>query len=261
MRALDKSQIKLLAPAAFGTRPAPHMSEDYKLLDSESVIDVMDGLGYGVYDAGQDQPRKRHPLHVRHTVMFAPKKALKEGKGTEGTHSLIYTNSHNGRTKARFRSGYYRFVCANGLIIGDDSSVHELVHRGTVLEQIEEMLEAMVARDGERAEVIELMKSAKLKDRQVTLFGNKAKVLRFGKEKAEGYQTKDVLEVRRPEDDGNVVWNVFNRVQENLVTKSLEGKNANGRIIHSRALTNIQANQEFNAALWDLAAETARKVA
>jgi hypothetical protein len=47
-------------------------------------------------------------------------------------------------------------------------------------------------------------------------------------------------------------------VQENLINGGLRGRNANGRVITTRAVTGIDQNIRLNRALWVLADELHR---
>jgi hypothetical protein len=57
------------------------------------------------------------------------------------------------------------------------------------------------------------------------------------------------------EDLGEDLWQVTNRVQENLLRGGLVRRTATGRLIRSRSITAIAQDVRINGGIWDLAAE------
>lgn len=247
-------ELRELVPAAFSHRPAPDRTERYKLVNTANVIDLLAERGFVVTQASQDRPTRRDPKFVRHMLRFTHEDKLNPQVLGEAVPQILFWNSHNGRTMARFTSGFFRLVCLNGMVIGQNTNVFQLRHSGDempkqiagALDLAAESLEA-----GQRR--IEHWEQVQLSDRQVVNFAEAAARLRFGKEKANGYDTQQFLNTRRDEDAGNNLWHVFNRVQENLMHGGAEGRNANGRRIRSRAITGITNDLLFNRELWSMA--------
>lgn len=59
--------------------------------------------------------------------------------------------------------------------------------------------------------------------------------------------------MRRPIDDGNDLWRVFNVVQENVMRGGITGRSAKGRASRSRAIRAIREDVRINNDLWQLA--------
>jgi hypothetical protein len=91
---------------------------------------------------------------------------------------------------------------------------------------------------------INLFKSTELTEDQMTDFAQKAMQLRT----KERVNIMDVLTPDRPQDSGNDLWVVFNRVQEKLLGGSYRaGKRK------ARSVKNFQKDIELNEKLFELA--------
>jgi hypothetical protein len=75
--------------------------------------------------------------------------------------------------------------------------------------------------------------------------------------KALNVTNDELLKVRRPEDDKNDLWTVFNRVQENIMRGGLEGVSAQGRRIRTGGVRSLGSTLRVNTSLWELAEEFA----
>lgn len=254
LNALTNQDISKLAPAAVARRPDPARSERYAMIQTLPVIEQLRELGYEVTDAQQDNPRRRNPKHVRHLVRLVPSELLKEQAGT--LPQLLFWNSHNGRTMARLCAGFYRFVCANGMIVGEETAMYQIMHVGDVRSQIAHAVGKIAETHAQQVQEIERWTKIELSQRKVNRYAERAAELRWG-DVAGNYPVNNILEARREQDEGRTLWKVFNRVQENLTRHSIEGLNANQRRVQSRPITGIGQSVDFNRALWHMTAEMA----
>jgi hypothetical protein len=108
---------------------------------------------------------------------------------------------------------------------------------------------------------IDRWKEIEMTTAQEQTFAEQAAAMRFGVERAKAYKPEALLEVRRPEDEGRSLWRVFNRIQENTTTQSIEGHNSLGRQIRSRPLGMLGLNVTYNEQLWRLADQFAENAA
>ena len=79
-------------------------------------------------------------------------------------------------------------------------------------------------------------------------FAKEASDIRGGK-----IDPKALLTVRRDEDKEDTLWNVFNRVQENLIRGGVEGVSPNGRRTRTLGIKAMGSTVKTNLKLWDLA--------
>lgn len=251
---LDHSTIQARAPAIFSERAAPDCSDRYKHIHSAQVLSHFEARDWGVTHVRQDHPTRRDSRFVRHMVRLSPRSADPDTFRTLGKvmPQYLFTNSHNGRTKARLELGLFRLVCLNGMVAGSSFQKFEFPHIGDVHRTLDSALDAFAECEERLLTRVTELQNKQLTDRQVNRFARRARALRFGAT-AEAYSVEDVLQVRRVDDQGNSLWNVLNRVQENLMSQTLSGRNANNRRISSRRITGIASDINMNRQLWDLA--------
>ena len=70
------------------------------------------------------------------------------------------------------------------------------------------------------------------------------------------FRSDELLAVERPEDAGDSLWTVFNRVQEKLVTGKFCYK-MGAKLRKARAIKNFNQDLKLNEQLWELAEEFA----
>jgi hypothetical protein len=258
MKALSIQEIRHAAPAAFAEGYAPHLSEKYGFISTADALKVMFEEGYQVVQATQDKARQRNPAYVRHSLTLRHESALDQQAAVgEYVPQILLINSHNGRTKLSMRVGLFRFVCSNGMVVGDTVMQEAIRHSQNVANEVIERLRHASAMTGKLYQKTEEWQKIELSQAQAQTFAQKAAEMRFGKERAAMYAPDEILQLRRPEDEGNTLWRIFNRVQENTTMQSLVGKSANGRAVQSRKLLGIGENTAYNERLWALAEQFA----
>jgi hypothetical protein len=258
MKALSIQEIRHAAPAVFAEGYAPHLSKKYGFISTAEALKVMAEEGYCVVQATQDKPRRRNPTFVRHSLTLRHESALDQQAAVgEYVPQILLINSHNGRTKLSMRVGLFRFVCSNGMVVGDSVMQEAIRHSQNVAGELIERLRHASAMTSKLYQKTETWQKIELSEAQSQTFAQKAAELRFGKERAAMYAPAEILQLRRPEDEGNTLWRIFNRVQENTTMQSLDGVSAAGRPVHSRKLLGITENTVYNERLWALAEQFA----
>ena len=254
---INLETARQIAPAAFSDQPSEKMSERYAFIKTSDLAETILDSGWKLVSARQDNPRKRNPFHVAHALDFIPGDGSVWAENDVKLGSLVprivLRNSHNGRTAARIQGGMFRLICLNGMMVGDSTTTIVQRHSGEdptkslriAMEDVSERIRASMR-------VADLWRGIELTAMEANFFAREALHLRFP-DTAGSYDVADVLRVRRDEDRGLNLWNVFNRVQENLTAGGLTGTAATGRAIRSRPLTNIAANLDFNVRLWAMA--------
>lgn len=159
---------------------------------------------------------------------------------------LLVTNSHDGSTSFKMQLGFYRFVCSNGLIVGETFESVRLRHTGDIIEEIDEAIERIVAQTNRLDALISKMKTKEMSPIESAKFIEEAIKLRAIK----GVSDFPVL---RPEDMGSDLFTLYNRVQEMLVTGGVNYRNQNDRTRRLRGVRNIAVLTKINEELFDLA--------
>jgi len=249
---LTLNAVKELAPSAFAeTHP---MSPRYGQLHTHRALEIMGDAGYLPVDASQQRSRGRDPRYTEHMIVLRHENDI-ETHSPQVPQILLY-NSHNGRSTLKLYVGMYRFVCSNGMVVGNDLYAFALRHNLEAAKQIGDFLSGITGHAAELSNVVDLWSAKQLTEAQATRFAQSAAELRFGASAA-AYEPKQLLEARRSEDDGRSLWQVYNIVQENTMKGGVEGRNANNRRVKSKPLTAIQSNIAYNRQLWSLAEQMA----
>jgi hypothetical protein len=159
-------------------------------------------------------------------------------------------------------SGVIRFVCCNGLVVGQITNDIRIPHKGDIQHRVIDG--AFQVLEGFRGvdDSVQAMKALALQPEEQQAFATAALALRFG-DRTEGQPPAPVgaaqlNEPRRVEDTGASLWNTFQRVQENALRGGLPGRTVQGRRMRTREVAGIDRGVGLNRALWVLAEEMRR---
>lgn len=234
----------------------PTLTDNYKLAKTSELINKVRSLGFNVDKFVALKTRKvERRGYQKHRVLFSSD-ALATEHNKEGKLQLLMTNSHDGSSSVVFQLGFFRFICSNGLVAGQ--MVGEPIRVRHIGKEFDEKLEHAVIEVAARAklldEAITKLKNVRLSDEQIRELEIKAAQIR--------YQDKKILDVqfpvRRSEDQGNGLFEVYNRVQEGLtrggarltMVNDLTGKVENKAI---RKINSFVNDDVINTQLFDLA--------
>jgi Domain of unknown function (DUF932) len=251
---LTESAMELLAPSMFSD--THKMSELYKQVRTIDVVRRMSDVGYHPVQAKQDNPTRRDPRFVTHMVVLRHQDHIEQvAKVGNEVPQIIIINSHNGRRKLTMMGGIYRFVCANGLFIGDNIMRYAGRHSGNVIDEALNFAGLLSERMPQVQKTIEDWSAKELSPAKQTEFAKQASVLRWGD--ISSYDTAELLKPRRAADEGSDLWRTFNVVQENCFVGGLNGTTGTQRSITSKPITQINRTVDFNRGLWELAEQFA----
>ncbi len=246
---LSNEQIAHYAPSVLASEAHESRGERYTFIPT---IDVLDGLrreGFQPFEVRQtrvrDHSKREHTKHLvrlRHESTIVSKEEVPE---------IILLNSHDGTSSYQLLSGFFRFVCSNGLIAGDICNDIRVRHSGNVVDNVIEGAVRVLDNVEEIAGRIDTYKAITLAPQEQQVFANAALQLRWD-DKAP-VEADQVLRTRRWADNKADLWTVFNRVQENLLKGGLSGRTTTGRRTHTRGVGGVTENVKLNRALWTLA--------
>ena len=259
---MTKDDMRVKAPFIFATaKTNPSTSERYDFVNTETLIDDMSKLGWGVTECKQQRANKRSKVKSFHTVVFQNPDIYIEGEdgGIEAYPRIIVSNSHDGFHSFKFMCGLYRCVCSNGLIIADaEFSSFSVRHINYDFEELQRIVAQSIKLAEEKVEIINKMKNISLTASQKAEFATKAVAIRKGDEKVKltEKETEDILEPVRDEDKGDSLWNVFNVLQEKVIKGDFTlGKTKTGKARKARPITGAAKDIEVNQALFIAASE------
>lgn len=239
---LTREKIARFYPAVYAE--GHNNSDRYKKVNTGQVIEFLGAKGYGVTSVSSVVSRGptqfgNHLVRLRHI----------DARTESGTApEIIILNSHNGSKAFTIASGLFRFVCANGMISGEDINTFRIKHIGNdMLKEVASAVKEVTALSLLSTEVIRKMQSVQLETQP--FLDSVRELLDVDKDD----YTKGLLSVRRVEDQGNSAWAMFNRVQENWS----KGRWAKGKTVEEMRKVpqprDVNKIFNINRGLWNIA--------
>ena len=188
-----------------------------------------------------------------HMIRLLPVYLIRKDEANE----VVLINSHDGTSSYQMLSGVFRYVCHNGMVLGDTVEDIRVPHRGNVIDNVIEATYTIKDQFDSVNGSIETMKSLPLSSGEELAFARAALELKYDDPTKAPIGPEALLSARRSEDRGGTLWNSFNRVQENIIKGGLHGYNRRGRTT-TREVKSIDNNGKLNRALWVLADEMAK---
>lgn len=238
----------------FAESPSPLVSNKYQFIKTSDVLSTLKELGWNPREASEVRARKPHTKGFQKHLIRLTKPGFSPSKVGDEIPELVLTNSHNGKNSFSFRIGIYRMVCSNGLIIPTEEFTNVTIkHIGNMSSQIQEVVERMSSSFTEVYSDIEKMKTKKMTPMEIRGFASRASRLRTPKlEENISSGVQEILSPQRVQDEGEDLWKIFNRAQENLMHGNFEVKTKRG----SRkgvSIRSIDKGIKMNEDLWNLA--------
>ena len=262
---LSEDQMRRAAPSIFAAGKHASRSERYTYIPTIEVLRGLRREGFEPFMVAQGASRvegkaefTKHLIRLRH----AGGQSAELQTRTE-TPEIILINSHDGASSYQLMPGWFRYICANGLVIGQVFEDIRVAHKGTANHDAIEGAFRVVEQFETVAQHTEAMKALQLQPPEEMAFATAALALRFGERSIEetgGHQPAPItatqlIEARRPEDLGHSLWTNLQKVQEHLVRGGLPGRSAQGRRLQTRPVGSIDRGVTLNRALWMLAEE------
>jgi hypothetical protein len=258
---LTMDELKMICPEIATPEINPALrrklgiTDKYVHVPTEKVIEDIIELGWTPINAYRVASRGKRTGTGRHMVKFINYDFMEEGK-TEYPE-LLLTNSHDGTTAFKLDVGIFRLVCSNGMVVkSQDFGSMRVRHYGYDFETIKGAVNELVEQIPDYLKQVEDMKGQELEREQMLEFARQAAMLRMTKvnESAidEVVDVEDLLFATRKEDEGNGLWEVFNRLQEKVVNGKF--KYAFGKKERkARPVKGFKSQVKLNQDLWELA--------
>ena len=167
------------------------------------VIEKLQDEGWQISGVNEQRGKNRK-ITNNYVQLQHPDFAIKNSKGKdEALASLTITNSCNGAQPMKLDLGVYRQVCSNGLIAFE----FDFNNLDRFIANVSRKTSTVLNKFGQ-------LKNTNLSASDMRRLANEAASLRYSN--LEDFDIEDLLVVNRIEDEGNNLWTVFNRIQENL---------------------------------------------
>jgi hypothetical protein len=259
---LTDDMLRQKAPSIFATHAAPSVSDKYAYLPSYQVVRDMRNLGLVACSAREG--KKRQPdgrEFALHEVRFRRLNDIERKPELGGIMAeVVMRNSHDRTSGLAVDAGIHRWVCSNGMTVQDDNMGLSFrvrhVGKGRQDELHAGMAKLLGGLDGV-LQTAEDWHQIKLTREQAYGLANKAIE---AKGTALSIDMDSLLRSRRFLDGGSSLWQVFNRLQENITRGGISGRTATGRRSSLKAISTLVADSDFNRKLWAHASDLAREV-
>ena len=262
---LTKDQLKEKCPLAFAEAPTnPDVSGKYLFVNTETIVDDLDKLGWKPVQAAQRKSRGKETIFSKHMVAFQnPDIKIKGSDGDDSFPRIIMTNSHDGMQAFKFSVGIYRLVCSNGLVVADEEfSDFKIKHKGYTFEELRGVVNEAVADLPNRVQVLNEMKNRVLTKEEKGKLALDAMLIRAnitpGSEKAKEFNyddetIEDILDPKREEDKGDDLWRVFNVIQEKITQGDFHAALTGAKVRKVRKIKSFEKDLKVNKELFKLA--------
>ena len=262
---ITKDQLREICPLAFASEPTnPDVSKKYLFVNTETVIDDLGKLGWKPVQAAQRKSRGNGTIFSKHMVSFQnPDIKISSKDGDDSFPRIIMTNSHDGMQAFKFSVGIFRLVCSNGLVVADEQfSDFKIKHKGYTFAELRDVVTTAVKDLPNKVEVLNEMKSRILTQDEKNKLALDAMLVRagieIGSKKAKKFiydeeTIEDILDPKRDEDKGDVLWRVFNVVQEKITQGEFSAALKGAKVRKVRKIKSFEKDLKVNKELFQLA--------
>ena len=256
---LTKDQIRNSSPLVFADTPTnPDVSNKYLFVNTETIIDDLEKLGWYPVQAAQRKGRKKEgTIFSKHMVAFQnPEIKITSKDGDDAYPRILLTNSHDGMQAFKFSVGIFRLVCSNGLVVADEKfSDFKIKHKGYTFGELRNVVRQAVEDLPNRVQVMNDMKNRILTVEEKRKLALDAMLIRAGvKELQYDDETiDDILDPKREADKGDDLWRVFNVVQEKITQGDFHAALTGAKVRKVRKIKSFEKDMKVNKELFKLA--------
>ena len=255
---LNLEELKETTPSIFTKKGSSDTSKKYTHIPTDRVIKDLELLGWGVVDAKQVKARKGEG-YQKHLVVFRNPDVVINGKDGDTVYpQILLTNSHDAKNSFQFQAGLFRMICENGLVIADKQfEDYKIRHMGYDFETLQGIIKDMIDNLDLTVESMNKMKATELSEDQTLELAKLMLETRI-KDTNNTFtdqSIKDVLIPQRKEDKGFGLWEVFNRVQENIIEGNFEYNTIGGKSRQARVIKNFKQDMKVNSKMFEQALE------
>lgn len=260
MSVMTKEEMRKKAPYIFATGATnPAVSQRYVFASTETIIDDMAKLGWGVVDCKQQRANKRSNIRSFHMVAFQNPDVFITKTDESGNETvdcfprIVLTNSHDGFNSFKFMVGIFRLVCSNGLVVATDTFADiSIRHINYTFEELRSVVAKAILSVSDNISVMNEMQDTILTDEQKSNLATEALRIRNGVKDDEKFSVPeedidDILTPERTQDVGDDLWSVFNVLQEKIIRGNFRMKSKkNGKLRKARPITGVAKDIEIN---------------
>ena len=258
------NKIEEKCPSYQRERYGHSTSDKYQQVSTRDIMSRFESQGFeqvGISaNAVRNQDKKGYQKHV--AILTRDDLRIDD----QNQLQLLITNAHDGSSSLRFNIGVYRFVCANGLVVGDTFFDYRVKHIGNgFIEKVDQGIQESLRVMPLVAQTVRNMQQFNMSMEQVNEFLLRAASKRLKHvENITAIDLETVGYVRRQEDLEDNLYNVFNRAQESVIRGGIKYEKRhtkwNGlqgesklKIHTTKSVKSIKTNMQLNKELWNMA--------
>jgi len=261
-QALTDDELRAEARSIFATAPMSGLSARYRFVPTSEIVTGLREKGWLPVRVEQQRVRLVERFGFqKHLLRFRLAEQMKTLD--EWNTELVLTNSHDAGCAYILQVGIYRRICSNGLVVSDQGfEAIRFRHAGLKATDIVEASYQIFEHVPKIGASIERFRNRRLSNDESLAFAQQALTLRYGTLDRAPIEPQTLLTVRRPEDQSNDLWIIYNRCQESLTQGGLSDNRRDraGKLRTVRPLRGIDSKLFLNKALWNLADITASHV-
>lgn len=260
---LTRAELRLDAPSVYAGCAYPKVSKRYHFIPTTDIVERLALIGWFPVFAQETRVRRLDRFgYSKHLVRFRRMDGALPMVG-DTIPEIVLVNSHDGSCSYVLYIGLFRRACLNGMVIpyGKAMNLLRRRHSGTALDDVIEGTCEIVEELPAIAAKVETFSETHLGLTEQHAYGAAALALRWGSAANAPVTPEQIIAARRSEDEGDTLWSLFQRVQENLTKGGLEGRAKTGRRLTTRAITAVNASVEINKGLWFLTEQTGERKA
>ncbi len=227
-----------------------NVSKNYKVIDTQEVVNKLLDLGYQVQDTVVNKTKKEEKQGFqKHRVILTHEKFnTLQDLGT--IPQLVLTNSYDATSSLRFDLGFYRMICSNGLMVGRGVLGDSIRHQGDVDSKIDSILDNFNDNVNQYSQLITKASKINLDDSSTKLFKEKTKELIFKDKEVQIIGA--MANPRRRGDLDRNLWTQFNRYQEAAIRGGIKYYNLETEKYNTtRKVKSIKRQDVINSELFN----------
>lgn len=254
---LTDDELRGAVPSIFALEAHESRSDRFAAIPTVQVLHGLRAEGFQPFMAQQALTRTegrqaftKHMLRLRH-------RSLVNGQGE--AFEIILVNANDGSSAYRMIPGFFRFVCANGLMVGETFEDVTVRHTGQAVGEVIEGAYRVLEDAPRVTDQVARFRAITLDDRERAALAEAAHVLRFPDHtdaRPAPIQPAELIRPRRTEDRATDLWTAFNVVQENTLRGGQRGfaRDNGGQVRRQRVreVGGIDQGRALNRALWTL---------
>lgn len=237
------------------------MSAKYGFVPTHEIISAFNRDGWQITSTNHAKVRKPERAGFqKHLIRFTHESQV--SLAGERIETLLI-NAHDGTSSVQMASGVFRFACANGLIVADSTLASiRLGHHRLDMDTVLNAAHTILGQAEKVRHTIENWKTIELTQDECYRIAEAGIALRWGDDKEKiPVNSELVLKPRRSADAHDNLWNVFNRVQENVIRGGqvdYSRRNSKNALFRSpRTVKALSEDVRINRGLWEIASDIA----